>query len=343
MGMTTDDSRDDHLFDGSGPPDPDVQRLERLLRPLGTSDDRTVPAMPAPGGDARTTAWTLGGALVRRRATLVAGGIAALLLAALIVGVVLPTRTVVCRIAARPVQQADVEIRDSAVAGRAFDDGSWVETSDAERELLVGDVGRIRLAPRSRLQVRHATEDTTLLYLARGSMEATVSADARPRFFQVDTDAARCVDLGCRYTLDVAEDGVATVRVTLGQVAFETKDREVFVPAGATCVARPGSGPGTPRFETTRPDVAEAFDAFDQARDAPPARRRALARAALDAVREPRETLLVWHLLQDADADIVRAAETRLLAVAGTCGVACTGDAADVRRAWKEDLHARCW
>jgi hypothetical protein len=157
----------------------------------------------------------------------------------------------------------------------------------------------------------------------------------------VDTDAARCVDLGCRYTLEVADDGVATVRVVTGQVAFETESREVFVPAGANCVARKDRGPGTPRFDDAPDAVAKAFDAFDAADGA--AARRERAQIALDSVAGGRDTLPAWHLLQDADAEIVRAASARLTTVAGACDVAPGADSAAVRAAWKEHLWAKCW
>jgi hypothetical protein len=219
--------------------------------------------------------------------------------------------------------------------------GTWIETSDASRQITIGEsLGRLTLAARSRLQVRHSREDETRLYLARGSLEAFVSADARPRFFQVDTDAARCVDLGCRYTLAVADDGVATVRVTTGQVAFEDGAREVYVPAGATCVARPGAGPGTPRFEDARRDLQAAFDAYDLAAKAEPERRAALAGAALAAVQDLRDTLPAWHLLQEGNTSIVRAAAARLEAVAGPCEAPAGSDAAAVREAWKARLES---
>jgi hypothetical protein len=198
----------------------------------------------------------------------------------------------------------------------------------------------VLLAADSRLQVRHVSDETTRLYLARGSLEAKVTKDARPRFFQVDTDAARCVELGCRYSLSVGDDGGSTVRVLTGQVAFEAGPREVFVPAGASCVARKGRGPGTPRFDDAREAVVQAFDAYDAA---PEEAKRTLALAALDVVRDGRDTLPAWHLLQDPDATVTAAALAKLETVAGRCDAGTTEPAAKVRAAWKELLEARCW
>lgn len=312
-------SDDDYLFDGSGAPDADVEKLERVLRPLGRDANAPVRArVPR-----RNRALVLG---------LLAAAAASLVVAVLLRGDAPPS------VATEPAP----EIRDAARSA-PFATGDWVETADADREILVGDLGRVTLAARSRLQVRHVSRETTRLYLASGSLEARVGANARPRFFQVDTDAARCVDLGCRYTLEVDDDGAATVRVVTGQVAFETPGREVFVPAGAVSVARRGRGPGTPRFEDARAALGVAFDAFDEAAWEAPARRRELATAALGEVRDGRDTLPAWHLLQDADAEVVRAAASRLADVAGACDVEANATAAEVREAWREMLRQRFW
>jgi hypothetical protein len=314
---------DDYLYDGSGTPDPDVERAERLLRPLGRRDDAPVAAPRPPRGRLVVLAA-------------LATAAAALLVAAILdSGSPAPTRAPDSVAAAPTVCEAGRE--------GALGVDQWVETTEAGRELLVGDLGRVVLGADSRVQVRHVSADETRLYLARGSLEAHVSAHARPRFFQVDTDAARCVDLGCRYTLDVDADGVATVRVVTGQVAFEDGRREVFVPSGATCRAEKDRGSGTPRFEDARREVASAFDAYDAAATSPVERRREAARAALDSVRDGRDTLPAWHLLSDPDAEIARAAAARLEAVAGACDVPPGASAVDVRAAWKDRLEARSW
>jgi hypothetical protein len=317
-------SDDDYLFDGSGAPDPDVVRAERLLRPLGRKDDAPIAAAP-----------------VRRGGRLLLLGALVAAAAAVLVAVSMrpqaPTSGRVERVVAK-----GPSIRETGRDGALAVD-QWVETTEAGREILVGDVGRVVLGAASRVQVRRVSDETTRLYLARGSLEARVSADARPRFFQVDTDAARCVDLGCRYTLEVDHAGDAIVRVITGQVAFEDGRREVFVPAGAVCAAKKGRGPGTPRFEDARRDVAAAFDAYDAAATAPIEARRDAARAALDTVREKRDTLPAWHLLEDVDAEIVLAAAARLEMVAGKCDAPAGASADALRSAWRARLAADCW
>src|SRR5438876_1202274 len=87
----------------------------------------------------------------------------------------------------------------------------------------------------------------------RGRMSARISAP--PKLFFVNTPSAVAEDLGCAYTLEVDDAGNSLLRVTLGWVALQLKDRESLVPAGAACATRPGIGPGTPYFE----DASELF------------------------------------------------------------------------------------
>jgi hypothetical protein len=182
--------------------------------------------------------------------------------------------------------------------------GSWIDATHAPREVSLGSVARLTLDPGSRLR------------------------------------AARCVDLGCRYTLAVDPRGVARVHVSTGQVAFASGDREVYVPADAVCLASPRTGPGTPRFSDAAADLAAALDAFD---GAGAARRRALADAALRAMQSPRDALGALDMLQDADAAIAAAARSRLVALAGTPeGLGAGGAArpgASEREAWKRYLE----
>jgi hypothetical protein len=322
-------SDDEYLFDKTGAPDPEVAKLERALRPVGRGDDAPVVFEDAPR---RPTPWIFG---------LAAAAAACLVVTASLFffPTVAPFPPRPNTTTAIPPSSSGPTIQD-ATADASFAVGEWVETKDAEREILVGDLGRVTLAAQSRLQVKHVSDEETRLYLERGSLEAFVSAGARPRFFQVDTDAVRCVDLGCRYTLEVADDGDAKVRVVTGQVAFEDGKREVFVPAGAVCVAKKGRGSGTPRFEDAPPAVAKAFDAYDAAS---PDDRPKLAAAALQTVRDDRDTLPAWHLLQDADAETARAAAARLELVAGKIDFGADVSEAGYRNAWKERLAAKCW
>jgi len=296
----------DYLWDRSGPEDPEIAELERALAPLAHrgAPPRVRRVRLRPLAIAAGALLAIGGALLLR------GG----------------------SVPPAPLEGPPLRV---AATGATLLPGAWIEARETEHELFLGDVGRITLRLGSRMQVRALGDETTRLFLARGALEASIAADARPRFFQVDTDAARCVDLGCRYTLEVDDAGDARVDVTFGQVAFETETREVYVPRGAVCLAKRGRGPGTPRFKDSAPALAAALDAYDAA---PAESRLEAARAALALVERPRDTLAAWHFLQDADAAVARAAEARLAEVAGRP----EGDAPN-REAWKAHLEAGWW
>lgn len=317
----------DYLFDGDGPPDPEVERLERLLRPLGLSH-ADKPTHPAPRvGRARLWVFALG-----------LGATAAALLVAF---------SAARHEVQEPTPAPGAPGLEVAGTGERLLERAWVETGQHPRELALGDVGRLTLEPGSRLEVRRLALEETRLYLERGRLEARVSAEARPRFFQVDTPSTRCVDLGCRYTLEVDAAGDARVEVLSGRVAFENEGREVYVPAGAICRATRAAGAGTPRFADAPAALSEALSRYDASTGEPVERRRAVAEAVLVATRDGRDALGAWHLLADPDDAIARAARARLIEVAGAPPEASPASAtrpdAVERERWKEHLERGWW
>jgi hypothetical protein len=148
---------------------------------------------------------------------------------------------------------------------------------------------------RIRLLVTQADEHR--IALDRGRLEA--STWAPPRLFIVETPSATAVDLGCRYTLEVQDDGSSLLHVTLGLVALEHQDRETIVPAGAFCRTRTGAGPDTPFFEDSSPELQSALALVDSIMEGPERMRQ------LEIVlREShvRDALSLWHLLPRLDA-----------------------------------------
>lgn len=295
-------SGDDYLWDGSGPPDEDVRALEEALRPLA-HDGRPL-AWNALHRNRPRWPWMLAAALIAAAGgAFWAGG--------------------AFRDDGRGTGRDAVSltiVRD----GRALATEEWFTASEDNRELRLsrdGDwLGDLSLDPGSRLRVDGVSEQEASLYLAeRGRMEALVSADARPRFFQVGTPAARCIDLGCQYVLQVDEVGTAHVVVTTGWVAFQFdesgRQREVFVPRGAECRATRDHGPGTPRFTDTEIELVALLDAFDG--ELRPDRRRDLAGKICSFVDSERDTLVLYHLMQDEDPVVSAAAEERLVDIAG--------------------------
>src|SRR5205085_6062020 len=161
-------------------------------------------------------------------------------------------------------------------------------------QIAVSSIGNVEIDENTRVRLLETHDTEHRLELARGKMSARIWAP--PRLFFVDTPSAVAADLGCAYTLEVDDRGASLLRVTLGWVALELKDRESMVPAGAACETRPGVGPGTPYFEDASPAFREALEKVDFENNA-----AALA-SLLDQAR-PRDTLTLWHLLARVDGE----------------------------------------
>jgi hypothetical protein len=168
--------------------------------------------------------------------------------------------------------------------------GDWLQTdADSTAEMLVGTIGTVEVAPRTRLRVVTTRPDEHRLSLQHGEIKATITAP--PKLFFVDTKSATAVDLGCQYTMKVDDDGNGVLNVTLGWVSFDWHGRESLVPAGAQCRTRANSGPGTPYFEDALPAFISSLENFDFAGGGEGSVRTVLANA------RPRDTLTLWHLL----------------------------------------------
>lgn len=150
-------------------------------------------------------------------------------------------------------------------------------------------VGEVEIEPKSRLRLLASRAGEHRMALDHGTIHALIWAP--PAAFVVDTPSAKTVDLGCRYTLRVAPDGAGFLTVETGWVAFQWKNLESFIPAGAACTTRPGHGPDTPHFLDAPQNLVASVAQFDRTQDP-----QALA-AVLNAAR-PRDALTLWHLLE---------------------------------------------
>lgn len=187
--------------------------------------------------------------------------------------------------------------------------GEWLETdADSRAQIKVADIGQVEIDPGTRIRLVETRTTEHRLELARGRMHATIFAP--PRLFFVDTPSAVAADLGCAYTLEVDDEGRSLLHVTSGWVAFETKDRESVVPAGAACVTQPGAGPGTPYFEDASQHFLDALSKFDFSGGGSDAVRIVLAEA------RARDTLTLWHLLARVEGDERARVYERLAALA---------------------------
>jgi FecR protein len=261
---------EDYLWDGSGPPDPEIVRLEQAL---GTFRYRGGPPalLPRPRAAWRWAAIA---------AAIVGGVVAVRMLAPRPE----PTSWQVDR-AAGPARVGGKD----ATASMHIDRGDILRTGAGARlELLADDIGRVELGPQSELRASSGKG----LSLARGQLHAFIWAP--PREFVVETPSSSTVDLGCEYTLDVDSAGNGIVRVSMGWVAFQFHDRESFIPAGARCATRKTSGPGIPFYEDAPQPLKTSLARYE--------RGDSTALPGILASARPRDGLTLWHLLARTQA-----------------------------------------
>lgn len=328
---------DEYLWDRTGPPDEEVARLEGLLARFAAppAEEWTPLALPTrPEADEAHMSW---------RTWLAA---AALVLIAIGTAWLTPRREVpdepwrVARVEGMPTIAAAPLSRHSQVAP-----GRWLETDAASTAVMfVGRIGRLEVAPRSRLRLLSASPGIHRAELVRGTIQALIWAP--PGQFVIDTPSATAIDLGCAYTLTIDDHGVGLITVQGGWVGFEHDGREAFIPAGATGRTYPGRGPGTPTYTEASDALRAAIDTIDQADEA------ASQAGALDTVlREarPEDALTLWHLLDRLDGSLTPRVVDRLSAlVPMPPGVTRDGILAgnrDMRDAWWNalDLGTADW
>jgi hypothetical protein len=229
-------------------------------------------------------------------------------------------------------------IGSALVSGKArLGVGEWLETdSNSRAQISVSDIGQVEIDPNSRVRLVETKPTEHRLELAEGRLSARISAP--PKLFFVNTPSGVAEDLGCAYTLEVDKTGNSLLRVTMGWVSLQLKDRESVVPAGAACSTRPGIGPGTPYFEDASEKFRAALSKVDFDHDS--AQIRIVA-----ANSRVRDTLTLWNLLprvSGADRELVY--DRLALLVPPPAGVTRQGVLAlnqQMLDAWKEHLESR--
>jgi hypothetical protein len=255
---------EDYLWDKSGEPDPEIQRLENLLAPLRHKLDKT-PVLSFP----------------KRPRIPYLLAIAASLLVLCGAGWVAWQRT-------RPAWQ--VATVSGTPSLKRLAKGESISTDwKSQARLNLNDVGEVEVEPNTRLSVLAIRPDEQRLALERGAIHALIWAP--PGRFIVNTPSAQTVDLGCQYTLKVDADGVGLVEVSVGWVAFENDGHESFIPAGAACVTRPGKGPGVPYYQDASGELIDALQRFNASADQP-------SIAVILAQARRRDAISLWHLLR---------------------------------------------
>jgi hypothetical protein len=294
--------KEDYLWDGSGEPDPEVQRLEKVLgryrhNRVAPLFGQVVEVLPV---KTRSRFFNF-----RFSFQLAAVGAALLLAAAVFISFPFEPAIEpglawdVARLEGAPRVGSEA-IRGNSGVGK-LRVGQTLVTDDSSRAAITFDeTGRVEVDQSSRLRLVTSGPGHKRLSLERGTIRATIWAP--PGEFVVDTPSAVAVDLGCVYTLHVDDSGAGLLRTTMGWVGFKLNGHESFIPAGAVCATRPKVGPGTPYFEDSTPAFRDALSRFDFGPNTPAERNALLGIILADARKN--DALTLWHVLSRVgDAD----------------------------------------
>jgi len=288
--------QENYLWDGSGTPDPEIQRLETLLADFRGSETALVLPAELPAAPSKFRGVFVNPLSLPRLA------VAAAIL--LVFGVTLfftmQPKTVPETGPAWEVAniQGEPQIGTKAIAADQAPSklhvGQMISTNgDSRASLSQADLGEIRIEPNSRVRLLQTDPNRKRIQLDVGTIHAAIWAP--PGTFVVDTPSAVAIDLGCAYTLQVAPDGSGSIRTTLGWVGFHLNGRDSFIPAGAMCSTRRELGPGVPYFEEATPAFREGIAKFDSNPQDSSARSAALAMMLSEA--RAQDALSLWHLL----------------------------------------------
>ena len=228
---------DNYLWDGSDPPDENVQRLERLLAPLRSER----PPLRMPESAPRS-----------HRRTLLPYAAAAISLLAAGAGTVVwrtraprPATWAVASIAGTP----RIGAAAAATLGRLAVGQTLTTDATSEAQIDIRSVGRVNVDGNTRVRLVETGAGRHRLALDRGTLHAFITA--APGQFVVNTPSATATDLGCVYTLQVDDDG-RLLSVAGGWVVSTHRAR--IVCAGRRvlphrCARRPAHRDSTTRTE----------------------------------------------------------------------------------------------
>ncbi|MDX1631953.1 MAG: hypothetical protein R3234_08840 [Thermoanaerobaculia bacterium] len=288
----------EYLWDPGAEPDPEIAALEEELAPLRHRGD--PPDLPGNRGEEEPASRS--GISLRRPLVAV---LAAVLVAALGVGLWLrlAPSTGTSRAGSGITGQtgevavlagsARIDGRDLEADGKLAPGRRLTPDPEGRARLSLPSVGEVDVDAGSELTLTESGAEIQRFHLDRGKLEAWIWAP--PGVFEVDTPAARAIDLGCVYELVVDDEGAGHLAVTSGWVALVDAGRESFVPAGARTSIDPDRGPGIPLWNDAPEELRNAVAVLEEWTEASPRRRRAL-RAALRAARVD-DALTLWHLL----------------------------------------------
>lgn len=241
---------DDYLWDRSGPPDPEVKRLEDLMAPLRHQ---------APLDEMKLARKSRGPRIV-----MIVSAMAVAATVALIAWSQWPRERssgVACAGATSgftfSARTGTVACEGANLAAGRLPVGGTLDTGSHRAELTIANIGTAELGEGTRIRLDRTGADRHQLHLEHGHMHARVLAP--PRIFAVTTPSANVTDLGCEYTIDIAATGAGEIRVITGMVELETGTGAIVVaPAGTHARLLPGRRASLPLEDKAGPALVAA-------------------------------------------------------------------------------------
>jgi len=303
--MREEDLINRYLWDGSGEPDPEVQRLEKSLAQFRHKGEPPAFPVAVHAGEKISPFGFLQLLWPRRLAAVAAIAVIAIATSIFISRPIPPAMPRPGWDVARLEGAPTINARSIQSQKGKLEVGQVLVTNASSRATItVAEIGEIQVDPGTRIRLVQTMRDRKRISLEEGTIHAAIWAP--PGEFVVDTPSAVAVDLGCAYTLHVAPDGSGLLRTTLGWVGFHSNGHDSFIPAGAACPTHRTTGPGTPYFEDATESFRNALAQLDLATLTPESRSAALQTALSQARKD--DALSLWHLLsrtQDADREKV--------------------------------------
>jgi len=255
---------DDYLWDKSGQPDSEVQRLEKLLG--GYRSAAPIPDFKRVAVIRRRPVWPF--------------AVAAMLILCAILDVI--------RFYTPANRWRAIESSGNAdVPHSILRAGDVVRTERGSVRLQSRAVGTIDLGANTTVRLIENRSRRHRLALAAGTIHAkTIS---QPGVFVIETPKARAIDLGCEYTLSIAPNGGGVLHVIAGWVDLTQGYEQSLVPQGASAMIENDGSLTVPVFD----DAVPPFHAAIRNHDMP----------AILALARPRDAFTLLNLFRVATPD----------------------------------------
>ncbi len=207
--MPEEDLVNRYLWDSSGEPDPEVQRLEKSLAQFRHKGE--PPAFPVTiwAGEKVSSFGFLQLLWPRRLAAVAAIAVIAVATSFLISRPAPPTAPRPGWEVARLEGAPTINARSIQSQKGKLEVGQLLVTNASSRATItVAEIGEIQVDPGTRVRLLQTMRDRKRISLEEGTIHAAIWAP--PGEFVVDTPSAVAVDLGCGYTLQVFIQTAAT-------------------------------------------------------------------------------------------------------------------------------------